>query len=89
MRISNIRITLINGTGGLISFASVLIDDCIRLDSIAIHQLANRAGYRIVYPRDKSGRPYFFPISQELREQLEDAIFDELGVVSHDRHHQD
>ena len=82
VKVSNIRISLVNGSGGLIAFASCLIFDCIRIESLGVHQLADRSGYRIVYPRDKRGRLYYFPISQHFREQIEAAVFSELGVCS-------
>ena len=80
LTVSNVRISLVNGTGGLVAFASCLLFDSIRIDSLGIHQLADRSGYRIVYPRDKRSRLYYFPITQQFREQIETAVFSELGV---------
>lgn len=80
MQVRDIRISLVNGRNGLVGFVSCLVNESIRIDSIAIHQLANKTGYRIVYPRDKRNRLYYFPINQKLRKQLEDAIFNELRI---------
>ena len=80
LNVRNVRIYLVNGTGGLIAFASCLIFDSVRIESLGIHQLANKSGYRIVYPRDKRGRLYYFPIEQKFREQIEAAVFSELGA---------
>lgn len=92
MKISNVRINLVQPKSGLIAFASIVIDQNIRLNGIAIHEKSDRAGYRLTYPTRKSGSKeqyLYHPLSPETSASIEKAVFVELKTVlerCHDRH---
>ena len=92
MKISNVQVRLIPEKHGLIAFASMVIDEKLRINGIGIHQKSNGSGYRLTYPTRKIGAKdayLFHPISPETSAQIEQAVFDKLKTVlegCHDRH---
>lgn len=92
MQISNININLIAENAGLIAFASMVIDEKIRINGIGIHKKSDSSGYRLTYPTRKTGQKsnyLFHPISHETSALIEKAVFIKLKTVlegCHDRH---
>jgi stage V sporulation protein G len=81
MRITRVEIEFINPSNGLIAFASIVIDDCIFLSSIAIHKKLNSEGYRLTYP-SKGQFSIFYPINKEVSKQIEEAVFKKLEEIN-------
>ena len=80
MILSEIQISLIKQTDGLIGFASLVIDNQIYLSSIGIHKKLSSAGYRLTYPK-KNGFDLFYPITAQASQFIETAIFEKLEDV--------
>jgi DNA-binding cell septation regulator SpoVG len=77
MYVSEINITPVKPQGGLIAFASVVIDESLYLSSIAVYTRPD-GSYRLLYPTKKLGERFvnlFHPISRETSKQIEVAIF--------------
>ncbi|HSX29687.1 MAG TPA: septation protein SpoVG family protein [Candidatus Saccharimonadales bacterium] len=76
MKITEVEVVPIKPTGGLVGFASCIIDDWLYIGSIAIHARL-RGGYRLVFPTRRIGDGqihYFHPITRDVGRVLEDAI---------------
>ena len=92
MQVSNIDIKLITEKSGLIAFASMVLDNQIRINGIGIHKKSDNSGYRLTYPTRKTGNKskyLFHPISHETSALIEQAVFIKLKTVlegCHDRH---
>ena len=77
--ITDVLIYFIVPDHGHIGFATVLLNDCIQLNSIAIHE-KRHGGYRITYPC--KGEYYFFhPITIGMSKEIERVILEELKNV--------
>ncbi len=85
-----VQIEFITPHEGLIAFASLVINDCLKLSSIAVHKKLNAEGYRITYPSKgkfnifgyaEARRPLVHPINKEASDAIEAAIFQELKTV--------
>lgn len=86
--VTEVRLTPIQPIGGMIAIARIVLNNAVALDSIGVHAKLS-GGYRLTYP-NKNDRQLFQPISKEVGNVIENAIFDEvsktLKAVSHDRH---
>lgn len=93
MRVSEVNITPVKPNGGLVGIASVVIDDNIYLDSIAVYTKLDGA-YRLLYPTKMIGNRsmgYFYPINRDASKLIEDAVFKKCSEVferrnGNDRH---
>jgi len=74
-KISEIEITPIRAQNGLVAFASVLLDNKIRLNSIGIYTKLS-GGYRLTYPTKSKGFNIFNPITKEVSQAIEKAVLD-------------
>lgn len=89
-KVSEIDVTPIKPSDGLVGFASVVFNDSFYLGSIGIFTRPN-GGYRLTYPTRKGlGGSFnvFHPINKAVAEQIEQAViskFEEV-VKSYDRH---
>lgn len=92
MQISEVEITPIKPSGGLVGFASCLIDEWLYLGSIGIMTRLS-GGYRLTYPTKNIGGAsvnLFHPVNKYAGQQLEQAIINEYENVmkkSNDRYH--
>lgn len=94
IKISETQISFVKPNDGIIGFASVVINDSIYLNSIAIHQKLDGSGYRITYPSKKLGNGsvgVFYPINRQTSLAIEQAILSKLKEVmnkgsDNDRH---
>jgi DNA-binding cell septation regulator SpoVG len=88
-KVSDIRIVFIEPKNGLIAFASCVIDDKFSIGSIGIHKKLSKDEYRLTYAQ-KNGKTIAHPITRELSQEIERAIFSELKIVisqnRNDRH---
>ena len=77
MKITEIQITPIKASNGLIAFASCVLDGNIYLGSIGVHKRLDGSGYRITYPtKTVAGKSFhiFHPINRQASEEIEKAI---------------
>jgi stage V sporulation protein G len=77
MRITEIDIIPIKPDGGLIGFASVLLDNGLYLGSMGVYSRLDGTGYRITYPTKKVGGKdlnIYHPINRDLSQEIEAAI---------------
>lgn len=93
MQVTEVQIAFVKPQNGLFAFASVVLEDQLYLDSIAIHRKLDGSGYRLTYPtrrRGEKGAHLFHPIRKSLSLALEQAIFSKLKDVmskAHAGHH--
>jgi stage V sporulation protein G len=74
MMITEVDITFVKPHGGLIAFASVVLDDQLYLGSIGIHQKLDGSVHRLTFPTRKLGNQQvqiFHPIRKPLGQAIE------------------
>ncbi|MGQ0527578.1 MAG: septation protein SpoVG family protein [Alphaproteobacteria bacterium] len=84
MQISNISITIVKPQGGLVGFASLVLEGAFYVGGIAIHERLDGAGYRLTYPTRKSANHVFnicHPIDRQASKIIENAILQKLKAV--------
>lgn len=85
--ITNVRIRIADEpSGGLIGWASCVLNGDFFLDSIAIHQTPKGIGLTFPSTKSKRGMEYHFykPISQSAYEKLREAITSRLTSIEKD-----
>ena len=78
-KISEIEITPIRAQNGLVAFASVLLDNKVKLNSIGIYTKLS-GGYRLTYPT-KGQFNIFKPITKEVSQAIESAVLDKYSQL--------
>ena len=84
MVVTEVEISFVKPQGGLIAFASIVLDDRLYLGGIAIHSKLDGSGHRLTYPTRKLGdtqAQLFHPIRKPLSAAIEQAIFQKLNDV--------
>ncbi len=84
MWITETQISLVKPKDGLIAFASVVINNCIYLGSIGVHEKLDGTGYRLTYPTKNYGhnsQHIYHPINRTISKAIEDAVFEKLKDV--------
>ena len=77
MVVSEVSITPVKSTDGLIAFASCVIDGQMYIGSLGVHQRLDGTGYRITYPTKKVGSRqlnFYHPVTKEAGRLIEQAI---------------
>lgn len=77
LTISEVNVTPVKPTDGLVAFASCVIDESLYIGSIGVHKLLDGSGYRITYPTKKLGYKqlnYFHPITKAAGQLIEQAV---------------
>ena len=77
MKITEINIVPVKPNGGLIGFASIVLDNRLYLGSIGVYSRLDGIGYRITYPTKKVAEKnlnIYHPISRDLGKIIEEAI---------------
>ena len=77
MNVSEVNITPVKPTDGLVAFASCVVDNKIYIGSMGVHKLLDGTGYRITYPTKIIGSRqlnYFHPVTQYAGNLIEQAI---------------
>lgn len=94
MRVSEVNITPVKPDKGLVAFASLVIDDNIYLNSIAVYTKLD-GSYRLLYPTKAVGSRslgLFHPINRKASKAIEEAVFKRCEEVfegrNDDRHYQ-
>ena len=76
-KITEIEIIPVKPRGGLIGFASFVLDEKYYVSSVAIFTKINSPGFRLVYPSKKLGEKnlnIFHPITKEVGQAIEKAV---------------
>lgn len=77
--LSRVKLRLVEPKDSLVAFASVVLNDSVCLNSIAIHTKLE-GGYRLTYP--KKGDAYlFYPLNKELSKMIESVLFQKYKDV--------
>lgn len=78
VNVQEIQIHFINGEGGLIGFASCVIDGRWFISNLGIYTRADGSGYRITYPtkilKNNQSLQLFNPITKEAGSCIESAV---------------
>lgn len=77
MDVSEVNITPVKPSDGLVAFASCVINKQLYIGSMGVHQLLDGSGYRITYPTKKIGSRqlnYFHPLTKEMGTMIEEAV---------------
>jgi stage V sporulation protein G len=77
MVVSEVNITPVKPSGGLVAFASCVIDGQLYIGSLGVHKRLDGNGYRITYPTKKLGSRqlnYYYPISKIAGNAIEQAV---------------
>lgn len=92
MVVSEVNVTPVKPNNGLIAIASVVIDDSIYLNSIAVYTKLD-GSYRLLYPTKQVGNKsvgYHYPINRPTSGLIEYAVFKKCSELfqgsSNDRH---
>ena len=83
INLSEIQITPIKPTGGLLAFASFVLDNNLYLGSIAIITRPE-GGYRLLYPTKKVGSRninVFHPINKSFSDAVETAVIKKFEEI--------
>ncbi len=83
MKISEVQIVPIKPKGGLMGFASFVLNDNLYLGSIGI-MTRPEGGYRLTYPTKAVGNKnlnLFYPISKTFAQKVEKAIINRFEEV--------
>ena len=88
MKISEIQIAPVQKIeyNGPLAFASVVLADAIRLNSIAIYKNNSSIDkkYRLTYPIRKNTRQnlnYFFPLNKRIANDIENAVIKKFEQI--------
>ncbi len=90
-RITEIQIMPIKPKGGLVAFASFVLDDSLYLGSVGIATRL-QGGYRLIYPTRQTGNKdinVFHPINKTFADAVEHEVlkkFEDVMNKSNDRH---
>ncbi len=90
-RITEVQIIPIKPKGGLVAFASFVLDDSLYLGSVGIATRL-QGGYRLIYPTKRTGSKdmnVFHPINKTFAEAVENEVlkkFEDVMNKSNDRH---
>jgi len=83
-KISEIEIVPIKPKGGLIGFASFVLDEKYYVSSVAIFTKLDGSGYRLVYPSKKVGEKninIFHPINSQVGKVIEEAVTEKVNKL--------
>lgn len=84
VKISEIEIIPIKPKGGLIGFASFVLDEKYYVSSVAIYTRLNTSSYRLVYPAKKIGEKninIFHPINSGVGKIIDEAVIKKVNEI--------
>jgi len=84
MKITEVQIIPIKPRGGLVAFASVVVQNSLYLGSLGVYTRIDGTGYRITYPTKKIGGKninIYHPINKETSKAIEEAIISEAKKI--------
>lgn len=91
MNISEVNVTPVKPNNGLVAIASIVIDEAIYLNSIAVLTKLD-GSYRLLYPTKHIGvrsMNIFHPINQSASRSMEKAIFEKCDQLFNERSNDD
>ena len=74
MEISEVHIMPVKHSGGIVAFASVVLNGQLLLTGIAVHEKRDGSGYRLTYPTRRIGqkdRYLFRPLTAAMPQAIE------------------
>lgn len=77
MVVSEVNITPVKPTDGLVAFASCVVNGQLFIGSLGVHKRLDGTGYRITYPTKKVGSRqlnYFYPVTKAAGKAIEQAV---------------
>ena len=83
MNVTEVNITPVKPTDGLVAFASVVVDGSLYLGSIAVYTKLD-GSYRLLYPTKTVGQRVlniFHPINRPASKQIEEMIFKKCDEI--------
>lgn len=86
-KVSEIEIIPVKPKGGLIGFASFVLDEKYYVGSVAIFTKLDGSGYRLSYPSKKIGEKninLFYPITKEVGKAIEEAVTKKVNELFND-----
>ena len=86
-KISEIEIIPVKPRGGLIAFASFVLDEKYYVGSVAIYSRLDGSGYRLVYPTKKVGNRninIFHPINSGVGKTIDEAVICKVNELFND-----
>ena len=84
MNITSVKITPIRSRNGLVAFASIVLEDALALNSIAVYERRDGTGYRITFPTKKAGNRDCFtfrPITEDFSAEIAIAIMQKAAPI--------
>ena len=97
MNVTEVHITPIKPTDGLVAFASCVIDGQLFLGSLGVHKRLDGTGYRVTYPTKRIGSHelnYYHPLTKNAGAAIQAAVnarcieLFEKSDDTNDRHNQ-
>jgi len=82
--VSEVNISFIKPQGGLIGFASLILEENFYMGSIGIHQKLDGTGYRLTYPTKRINNAdmnIYHPINRATSVAIEKAVMTKLKAV--------
>lgn len=83
-KLSDVQVTPIKPTNGLVGFASVVFDNSFYLSGIGIYTRPH-GGYRLTYPTRKSSNGnlnIFHPINRKVAENIEQLVSEKFQELA-------
>lgn len=80
-QISSITFQPVESNDGLLGFACLIINGCLKLNSIAVYRKLG-GGLRLLYPTKKNGlfsQTVFQPLTPDLSKKIEKEVFSYLA----------
>lgn len=77
MKVTEVHVTPIKPSEGLVAFASCVVEGQLYIGSLGVHRRLDGTGYRIIYPTKRLGDRqlnYFNPITKEAGLAIEQAV---------------
>ncbi len=84
LAISEVNISFIKPQGGLIGFASLILEENFYIGSIGIHQRLDGTGYRLTYPTKRINNAdmnIYHPINKQTSLAIEKAVMTKIKDV--------
>lgn len=80
MKITSVKFTSFEGSGGLKGFASITFDDCFVVSDLTLRNGKNGLFVSMPSKKNKSGeyKDICFPLSKAFRQEINDAVIREF-----------
>lgn len=66
--------------GSLVGFVDFTFKEDFSLTNVAVHQLLDKSGFRLVYPQKKdNSKPFVFPNNKKTQQQIDKIVNEHLN----------